>query len=126
MDELIRRGAKMVVVACNTASGAALETLRELFPIPIVGLEPAVKPATQRTRNGRVGVLATEGTLRSARFGRLVEKYGGGAEVVVSDATIERWSLAKAPTSVIQTSAPGGARPIRSSVVWAVSACVPQ
>jgi glutamate racemase len=82
VGELVRRGAKLVVVACNTASGAALEALREFFPIPIVGLEPAVKPATQRSRNRRVGVLATEATLRTERFHRLVQTYGVEAEVV--------------------------------------------
>jgi glutamate racemase len=82
VGELVSRGAKLVVVACNTASGAALEALREFFPIPIVGLEPAVKPATQRSRNRRVGVLATEATLRTERFHRLVRTYGVEAEVV--------------------------------------------
>jgi glutamate racemase len=81
VDELVGRGAKLVVVACNTASGAALETLREAFSIPIVGLEPAVKPATQRSRNGRVGVLATAATLRTERFYRLVEMYGQDVEI---------------------------------------------
>ncbi|MBV9772787.1 MAG: glutamate racemase [Gemmatimonadetes bacterium] len=76
------RGAKLLVVACNTASGAALEVLREALTIPVVGLEPAVKPAVRTTRNGRVGVLATEGTLRSERFARLVRDYADGVEVV--------------------------------------------
>jgi glutamate racemase len=82
VGELIRRGAKTVVVACNTASGAALETLREVYSIPIVGLEPAVKPAAERTRNGRVGVLATEATLRTERFHRLVRTYATRVEVL--------------------------------------------
>lgn len=81
VDELVDRGAKIVVVACNTASGAALETLRERFPLPIVGLEPAVKPAAERSRNGRIGVLATAGTLRTRRFHRLVEEYGQDVKV---------------------------------------------
>lgn len=76
------RGAKVLVVACNTASGAALETLRAHLAIPVIGLEPAVKPAVAASRNGRVGVLATVGTLRSERFSRLVSTYGAGAEVV--------------------------------------------
>ncbi|HEU4452149.1 MAG TPA: glutamate racemase [Longimicrobium sp.] len=82
VGELVRRGAKLVVVACNTASGAALEALRDVFPIPIVGLEPAVKPATERSRNRRVGVLATEATLRTERFHRLVRTYGVEADVL--------------------------------------------
>lgn len=81
------RGAKLLVVACNTASGAALEALREALTIPVVGLEPAVKPAVRATRNRRVGVLATEGTLRSERFARLVRDYADGVEVVAQPGT---------------------------------------
>ncbi|HEU4562975.1 MAG TPA: glutamate racemase [Longimicrobium sp.] len=76
------RGAKLLVVACNTASGAALELLRERLSIPVVGLEPAVKPAVAGSRNGRVGVMATVGTLRSDRYARLVQAYGNGAQVI--------------------------------------------
>lgn len=79
---LINGGAKIVVVACNTASGAALELLRETFTVPIVGLEPAVKPAATTTRSGRIAVLATPATLRTDRFNRLVDKHGAGVEVV--------------------------------------------
>ena len=79
--ELVGRGAKMVVVACNTASGAALESLRERFTIPIVGLEPAIKPAAEKTRNGRVGVLATAATLRTERFHRLIQQFGREVEI---------------------------------------------
>jgi glutamate racemase len=76
------QGAKVLVVACNTASGAALEALRERLVIPVIGLEPALKPAVRQTRNGRVGVMATSGTLRSARFQRLVDNYADGVQVV--------------------------------------------
>jgi len=79
---LQERGAKVLVVACNTASGAALELLRERLAIPVVGLEPAVKPAVAASRNGRVGVMATVGTLRSDRYARLVEAYANGSRVV--------------------------------------------
>ena len=82
VGELVDRGAKLVVVACNTASGAALEALRARYPVPIVGLEPAVKPAVERTRAGRIGVLATAGTLRSERFHRLVHTHAGSVQVV--------------------------------------------
>jgi glutamate racemase len=81
VGELVARGVKAVVVACNTASGFALENLRAEFPIPIIGLEPAVKPAAETTRNGRVGVMATAGTLRSERFSRLVSNFAQGVEV---------------------------------------------
>lgn len=78
---LVDRGVKAVVVACNTASGAALELLREEFPIPILGLEPAVKPAVHSSPTGRVGVMATAGTLASDRFKRLVDTYAQGVDV---------------------------------------------
>jgi glutamate racemase len=74
-------GAKLLVAACNTASGAALEDLRQVLTIPVVGLEPAVKTGAALTRNGKVGVMATAGTLTSARFARLVRDHGQGIEV---------------------------------------------
>jgi glutamate racemase len=75
-------GAKLIVVACNTASGAALEDLRASLRVPVVGLEPAVKTAVARTRVGRVGVMATSGTLRSERYARLVRAHGNGVRVL--------------------------------------------
>ncbi len=81
------RGAKVLVVACNTASGAALEALREALEIPVVGMEPAVKPAVRDSPTGRIGVLATEGTLRSERFARLLREHAAGVEVVVQPGT---------------------------------------
>jgi glutamate racemase len=66
---LVARGAKALVVACNTATVAAVKLLRERFPeMPIVGVEPGLKPAAAASRNGKVGVLATEGTLAGAKF----------------------------------------------------------
>jgi glutamate racemase len=76
------QGAKVLVVACNTASGAALEALRERLFIPVIGLEPALKPAVRESRVRRVGVMATRGTLGSARFQRLVNNYAEGVQVV--------------------------------------------
>jgi glutamate racemase len=75
-------GARLVVAACNTASGAALEQLRQALEIPVVGLEPAVKTGVALTRNGKVGVMATAGTLASARFARLVSDHARGVEVL--------------------------------------------
>mgnify|MGYP002625489787 CR=1 FL=1 len=66
--ELMSRGAQAVVVACNTATAAAISTLRAEFPIPFVGMEPAVKPAALGTRSGVIGVLATAGTLVSSKY----------------------------------------------------------
>lgn len=78
---LLERGAKLIVVASNTTSGAALESLRQNLPVPVVGMEPAVKPATSVSRAGRVGVLATGVTLASQRFSSLVERYANGTRV---------------------------------------------
>ena len=75
-DFMVQQGAKAVVVACNTATGAAVESLRARFAIPIVAIEPAVKPAALRTRSRVVGVLATTGTLSSPNMGRLLDNYG--------------------------------------------------
>ncbi len=79
---LIGQGAKAVVVACNTATGAAARVLRTRYPVPIVAMEPAVKPAVEQTRSGVVGVLATRQTLASHNFSRLLERVGGTCEVL--------------------------------------------
>jgi glutamate racemase len=79
---LADRGAGPVVVACNTASIAALDYLRGLLAVPVVGMEPAVKPAAEGTRNGRIGVLATQVTLAGDRYNNLKEKFARQAEVV--------------------------------------------
>lgn len=80
---LCSQGAKAVVVACNTATAAAAESLRARFDVPIVGMEPAVKPATEVTRTGVVGVMATVGTLSSARFAALLQRAAAGVRVTV-------------------------------------------
>ncbi|HET8655508.1 MAG TPA: glutamate racemase [Longimicrobiaceae bacterium] len=87
VSALVGKGVKAVVVACNTASGAALETLRAEFSLPIVGMEPAVKPAAEATRAGRIGVLATQATLRTERFARLCRTYAQDLEVVLQPGT---------------------------------------
>lgn len=79
---LISRGADAIVIACNTATAAAAATLRRDFTCPIIGMEPAVKPAVAATKNGIVGVLATIGTLESARFSALLERYAGNVTIV--------------------------------------------
>lgn len=72
---LIGRGAAVIVVACNTASAAALYTLREHFDLPFVGMEPAVKPAAERSASQHVGVIATQATFQGELFARLVERF---------------------------------------------------
>lgn len=80
---LSEQGAKAIVVACNTATAAAVPLLREEFPqLPIVGMEPALKPAVSATRTGTIGVLATEGTLVSARFAALLSRYACTVDVI--------------------------------------------
>jgi glutamate racemase len=72
----LAQGARLIVVACNTATAAALTALRETFPqMPFVGMEPAVKPGARETRTGRVGVLATAGTFESQRYADLMARY---------------------------------------------------
>ncbi|MES0372280.1 MAG: glutamate racemase [Mariprofundaceae bacterium] len=78
----ISRGVKAMVVACNTATAAAIESLRLSFQIPVIGMEPAVKPAVLATQVGVIGVLATSGTLASEKFSSLVKRFGSSAEVV--------------------------------------------
>ncbi len=72
---LVGLGARALVVACNSASGAALEVLRENLPVPVIGMEPAVKPAAAATRNGSVGVMATAATLSADRYERLMHAH---------------------------------------------------
>lgn len=80
---LLSLGAKLIVVACNTASAAALHELRRTFPaVPFVGMEPAVKPAVEQTRSGVVGVLATPATFQGRLYASVVERFGSGATVL--------------------------------------------
>jgi glutamate racemase len=79
---LLAQGAQMIVVACNTASAAALHDLRAAFPeIPFVGMEPAVKPAAEQTRSGAVGVLATPATFQGALYASVVERFANGVQL---------------------------------------------
>jgi glutamate racemase len=81
---LERHRIKALVVACNTATAAAVHLLRERYPqLPVIGVEPALKPAAALTRTGRVAVLATRGTLASAKFRALQESLAGRAEFVL-------------------------------------------
>ena len=79
---LAARGAKALVIACNTATAAAAEAIRAASALPIVALEPAVKPAAGLTKNGVIGVLATTRTLGSVRFQRLVGSFAPHLKVI--------------------------------------------
>ena len=103
---LIEKGAKALVVACNTATAAAAEYLRGRYALPIIAMEPAVKPAAQATKTGVIGVLATSGTLQSAQFAALLEHYGQNVQVVTQAChglveCIERGDLAGAETEAL-------------------------
>ncbi len=81
-EYLITRKVKAIVVACNTATAAAIQTLRNKYTIPVIGLEPALKPASEHTACARVGVLATQATLDSQKYQDLKDKYGIRLELV--------------------------------------------
>ena len=79
---LMDKGADIIVVACNTATAAAISTLRNEFPVIFIGMEPAIKPAAQQTRTGVVGVLATAGTLKATKYIDTKEKWSQDIKVV--------------------------------------------
>ncbi|WP_298610878.1 glutamate racemase [uncultured Thiothrix sp.] len=79
---LLEQGAKMLVVACNTATAHAIDRMREQLNVPVIGIEPAVKPAARMTQTGVIGVLATQQTVKSQRLQRLIEEYASGVKVV--------------------------------------------
>lgn len=74
--------AKAIVIACNTATAAAVMCLRELLDVPVIGMEPGLKPAVEQSSSGVVGILATENTLKSEKFNHLVNRFGEQAEVI--------------------------------------------
>jgi len=81
-DELISRGAEIIVLACNSATIAAIESLRAEYPIPFVGMEPGVKPAAALTKSNIIGVLATEVSLRGDKFHHLVSTHAHDLRVI--------------------------------------------
>jgi glutamate racemase len=79
----LERRAKVIVIACNAASAASLHYLRETFPnLPFVGMEPAVKPAAERTRSGSIGVITTKATYQGELFASVIERFANDANVV--------------------------------------------
>ncbi|MGH8507018.1 MAG: glutamate racemase [Stenotrophobium sp.] len=81
-ETLLARDAKLIVVACNTATIAAVEHLRATYPVPFIGMEPAVKPAVAQTRSGVVGILATGASLGGEKFHRLLAQHAQGVRVI--------------------------------------------
>lgn len=83
MEFFIRKGVKAVVIACNTATSAAISSLREKYNnIPIIGIEPALKPAVAMHREGKILIMATSVTLKEKKFQELVKRYGETASIV--------------------------------------------
>jgi glutamate racemase len=81
-DKLLDLGAKLIVVACNTATTNAISVLRKSYDIPFIGIEPAIKPAALQSETGKIGILATRGTLSSALFSQTSEEFTKGISVV--------------------------------------------
>jgi glutamate racemase len=80
-DFLLSKDCKLIVVACNTATSAAISELREKYPIPFVGIEPAVKPASESSKTGHIGVLATKVTAEGQKLQDSIEKFASNVEV---------------------------------------------
>lgn len=92
-DEIIRRvvtvtdfllsiHCKIIVIACNSATIAAVEALRASYPVPFVGMEPGIKPAAVMSKTGTIGVLATEASLAGDKFHRLINDHGKGVNII--------------------------------------------
>ena len=81
-DFLINEGVEIIVVACNTATAAAISTLRKEYPIKFIGMEPAIKPAAKATKTGVVGVLATAGTLKATKYIDTRAKWAQNVSIV--------------------------------------------
>jgi len=81
-EKLISLGAKIIVVACNTATTNAIDYLRAQYDIPFVGIEPAIKPAALNSKSNTIGILATQGTLNSTLFQHTSEKWASGTKVI--------------------------------------------
>ncbi len=83
VDKLFSKGAKAIVIACNTATSAAVAALRLDYPdVPIVGIEPAVKPAVKMKRSGPIIIMATPMTLKERKFNNLMSKYKNEADII--------------------------------------------
>ena len=80
-NRLLAASVKLIVVACNTASAAAIADLREAFPVPFVGMVPGLKPAVRQSRSGKVVILATPGTLDGELYARVVDEFGKATKI---------------------------------------------
>jgi len=86
-DRLINLNCKAVVIACNTATVAAIEQLRKQVSIPIIGVEPAIKPAVKLSKTKKIGILTTESTAKNIRFTSLIEEYKQDTQIYIQPCT---------------------------------------
>jgi glutamate racemase len=115
---LCQRGAKLLVVACNTATAAALPALRQAMPdMPIVGVEPGLKPAVLQSTSKRVGVWATGTTLGSPRWAALMAAHGRGAQVHVQACKGLAWAIEQGDAHAVQALVEQYAKPMREAHV---------
>ena len=75
-EYLLEQGARIIVIACNTATASIIEKFRKQYGIPFIGVEPGIKPAVELSKNGNVGIMATTGTISSSRYSELSQRYG--------------------------------------------------
>lgn len=87
MELLIEQGAKLIVIACNTATTNAIKELRSTYHLPIIGIEPAIKTAALNSRTKKVGVLATKGTLASSLFHNTSDNHANGIQILEQEGT---------------------------------------
>ncbi len=90
LEDLVKKDCEVIVVACNTVTTTIIEDLRKMLPVPLIGIEPMVKPAVKLTRTGVVAVCATPTTLASPRYNELKKKYADGVQVIEPDCS--RWA----------------------------------
>ena len=85
LENLVEQGCEVIVIACNTVTTTLIDQLREIIPIPLVGMEPMVKPAAEKTKSGTIAICATPTTLNSKRYTWLKETYAKGVTVLEPD-----------------------------------------
>ena len=100
LRKLIDDGCQIIVIACNTVTTTIIDQLRELFSIPIIGIEPMVKPAAERTRSGIIAVCATPTTLKSARYQQLVKDHA--SNIIILEPDCSDWATMIQENSVNQ------------------------
>jgi glutamate racemase len=118
-DYLLSRGCKLIVVACNTATTNAIKTLRELYKVPFIGIEPAIKPAALNSHSKTIGVLATKGTLGSQLFHSTAKLHAGGIRIIEQEGSglVELIEAGKENTPQMRTLLTGYLNPMVSAQI---------